>query len=725
MDIEKEISFLNDKQKEAVLERKSKRLLVLAGAGSGKTKMLTVRIAYLISLGVKPENIFAVTFTNKAAAEMKERIVKITKNTDISKLSCGTFHSSCLKIIKDNLKLTNIISNFNIIDSDDQKSLIKRVINDMLENKDPNLTIEIEDIKEVVKTVQYFINLCKENEFRPNKCDPILESLSLPLEYKYIYKRYEDYRTINNSIDFTDIILYAVEILRDNQNIQDYYKNKFRHIFVDEFQDTNHIQYRLINLITGEKSYHTMVGDDDQLIYSWRGANIHNLKNYTEKNKSLIKIVKLEQNYRSDKNILACANHIIANNKDRLGKKLWSDKVDGDLITVIEGNNQEEEASLIANKIIKLVKKENYSFNDITVLYRANSLSRAIESHLTKKKIAYKVIGGLSFWQRKEIKDVVSYLILINNTDNDLAFERVVNFPKRGIGNKTLELIRKNGYEKKISLLNSTEELLENNNIKGKSKEQLNDFIKIIKKGNGYTYNVNKLINYIIFETKIEDEYLKEGMDVYTQRKENLSELINYSSYYEPQNNKNDVLADFLHTAQLQSDADKNHDINTVKLMTIHASKGLEFPIVFLCGLEDGIFPSSQSITLIEKKPELMEEERRLMYVAMTRAEKKLFLGFSNRRYQNTMIYSRFLDELPIELLKHEAANEFSLSRIGQKIRNSKKNNNFNQDYKIGDNFEDDIFGSGEIIDLTENEAQYILKVDFDFLGVHVKYINK
>lgn len=723
MDLNKNIEKLNNKQKEAVLEKKSKRLLILAGAGSGKTSVLTTRIAYILKMGISASSIFAVTFTNKAAKEMKDRIIYLTGAEAAQDLTCGTFHSTSLKIIKDNINKTNITKNFTIVDSDDQKLLIKKIILEMLKENPKIFNLEVEDVKEIILLIQSFINNAKENEFRPENCNEIIKKLNLPLIYKEVYERYEEYRIINNILDFSDILLYAVEILRDNANIREFYSNKYRHIFVDEFQDTNPIQYRLINLITTEKTYHTMVGDDDQLIYAWRGANLDNLKKYTEENQKEIKIIKLEQNYRSVNNILNAANNIIKNNEKRLGKNLWSDKKDGEKITIIEGNNQEEEASLIANKIYKLIKS-GYKPSDITVLYRRNSLSRAIESHLTKKKIPYKVIGGLSFWQRKEIKDIMSYLLMVNNNNNDIAFERTINTPKRGMGDKTLEKIREFSKENKLSMYSSVEKMLNDNIFSGKIKTGFENYIELIKNSKKYENNINQLINFIVFETKIEDEYQKEGNDIYLSRKENISELINYSSYFIGNNKNTDILSDFLQTAQLQSDADKNNDIDTVKLMTVHSSKGLEFPIVFIIGLEDGIFPSNQSITMQKLKPELLEEERRLAYVAITRAKEILFLTFSNSRYYINSTYSRFLEEIPLDLLKHEDNNSFSISKIGQKIKKNMLTKNKNG-YKIGDKFNDDIFGVGEIISISEEGNYNVLEIDFDFLGKQKKYIEK
>lgn len=726
MDIIKEIKNLNTPQKDAVSEKKSKRLLVLAGAGSGKTRVLTVRIAYLLlQMKVDPRNIFAVTFTNKAANEMKERIKKLTGDkVNINKMWVGTFHSLARKILKENYTATDLPETFNILDDSDKKSLIKRAISD-LKLAENNILPPDQKIKEVVDTASSFISNCKENTLRPKDCKNKTKEMGYPDYYLDIYYLYERLRITSKSVDFTDLILYAVEILRDNKEIRDYYQNSFRHILVDEFQDTNPLQYLFINLLTNEKTYHTVVGDDDQLIYGWRGANLDNMQKYKEENKKELKIVKLEQNYRSTANILNAANQIISNNKKRLGKTLWSEKESGEDISIIEGHNQDEEAVLVINEIKKLMKK-GVNKNDIAILYRNNFLSRPLESQLTKNNITYQVIGGLAFWLRKEIKDIMSYLLLVQNNDNDVAFERVINLPKRGLGKKTIETIKDRSNEKRLSLFKSLQELLKENKFSKKNSESFYSFIKIIKTGESLKNNINRLVNFIILETEIEEEY-KKDMNTYHEKLKNIEELINYSGFFEKSSQDKDVLTDFLQSSQLQTDSQQKEKKDAVTLMTIHASKGLEFPYVFLVGAEDGLFPSSSAINLIQKKPELLEEERRLAYVAITRAQIKMSISFSKVRYYNHTIPSRFLDEIPIELLNHTSKDFYGISEIGQKIRDFKKSKSINSKdpYKINDIFDDEIMGEGTIVNVEENDDFYILDIDFDFCGINKKYIKK
>lgn len=721
MNIKDEIKLLNKQQREAVIERGSKRLLVLAGAGSGKTRVLTVRIAFLMELGVSPDSIFAVTFTNKAANEMKERIIRLSSNKDISGLWSGTFHSLSMRILKDNLNQTDIRSNFNILDSDDQKNMIKRAIINLGE-KDPNIYNKIpkDEIKEVLETVQGFINNAKENECRPKDALNLLKDMGLPSYYLNIYEEYEVQRVFSNSLDFADLILYAVEILRDNENIRSFYQSKFRHIFVDEFQDTNPIQYRLINLITSDRTYHTMVGDDDQLIYSWRGANIDNIRNYHKENKSEIKVVKLEQNYRSYSKILNTANSLIKNNVNRMGKNLWSARGDGENIEIIEALNQDDEAVNVVGKIKKILKNPDNRASDIAILYRNNFLSRAFEGQLTKNKIPYKIIGGLSFWQRKEIKDIMSYLLLINDTNNDIAFERAISVPKRGFGAASIKKVKKYAYENKMSMFQSIINMESSGLLKGKSVSKVMDFVNLISEIANSDYSINRMINKIIIDTGIEDEYEKEGKEIYTSRKENLDELSNYSTFYDGVGV--DRLPSFIQNTILQSDSEKDDKRDCVSMMTVHASKGLEFKFVFIVGFEDGIFPSKQSIAKLLKSSSAMEEERRLAYVAITRAQNKLHISFSNKRYYQSSFYSRFLDEVPVENLSYHGKTVYGMSKIGQKIRDYKLKNS-NGKYSIGDVYRDDIMGDGEIVDIEYNDDSIVLSVDYGFLGIVKKII--
>lgn len=724
MDIQEELSNLNEMQRLAVTEKDAKKLLVLAGAGSGKTRVLTVRIAYLLSFGISPENVFAVTFTNKAANEMKERIVSLS-NQNISTMWVGTFHSLALRLIKDNIQKVDVSNGFTIWDDQDQKQFIRNILTDIEENEPEKLTYVYDSIKEEIKSIQGFINTCKDNEMRPHDCDSLIEmNKEIPEEYKLIYERYEKKRILSNSVDFSDLILYAVEILRDNPSIQKYYGDKFKYVFVDEFQDTNPIQYRLISLLSNKNTYQTMVGDDDQLIYSWRGANVDNMVQYKKSSKE-VKIVKLEQNYRSTNNILMAANSVIAKNKVRIGKKLWSEKEAGEKIHILENNNQFSEGNSVVGEISKLIKK-GVNPNKICILYRNNYLSNSFENVLTKYRIPYKIVGGLSFWQRKEIKDILSYLLLIHENKNDLAFERAIAAPKIGLGKKNMQKIKLYAYSKNISYLYATKELISNNEIKGKLGDALNNFVTKIEYYTNSNQYIHELINGMLEDFNIMDTYRGDDKDKFEERKSNIGELQNYARFYNDKNETGSVLSEFLQNSILQSDNDKDKNKDSVTLMTIHASKGLEYEYVFVVGFEEGIFPSNRAILIESKDESKMEEERRLGYVSITRAQIGLYISYTNSRYNQYAEPSRFLGDVPAEILNLKSDSPFGLSWLGQKIRDLKKDGKKKNDtpYVVGESFNDELMGDGEIVSAKKENNYYVLEIDFGFLGVQKKYIN-
>ncbi len=705
------INSLNDKQREAVLTEKQ-NVKILAGAGSGKTKVLTTRIAYLLSLGVTGKSILAVTFTNKAAKEMKERIKKIIQDDKVTELKdiwIGTFHGLCNKIISEHHQLLNLPKNYEIVDSNDQKSLIKRVLEEM----------QIKDLKEVLADAQTFINLAKENGFRPeaNSLKLMALKFSSGVILLDIYKRYEELRKISNILDFGDLLLYVVELFNSNSKVKDYYNQKFQHILVDEYQDTNNLQEEWLKLIA-KNNYFYVVGDDDQSIYGWRGAQIDNIIDF-EKRYNDSAVIKLEQNYRSTNNILNAANAVINKNKKRTGKNLWSDKTDGKKIFVVQAYSPEEEAKIIANKIELEIKKFERKPSDFAILYRNNAISRPFESKLTERKIPYKIVGGVGFWSRAEIKDVLSYLSMFNNPDNDVSFERSVNFPTRGVGNKMIETIREYALNKKVSLFKSLKDLINNNIIKDKSGK-LKEYVSLIDLGNENREHKIKFILSDLFEkVDFNEAYSKskEGEEKIEERLANLQELVFFAKDFKHEEENRTDLEAFLYYASLQSDADKDQSIDSVLLLTVHASKGLEFPVVFIVGMEQGIFPSQRSIDNNE-----LEEERRLAYVAITRAMEELTISFSCSRYGKEISSSKFLNEIPISILDTENEEGFGNTAIIREIikdkllnRETKKKDKLpsNLKYKVGDSLMHPQYGKGVVQSIFIQEEKVVATVSF------------
>jgi DNA helicase-2/ATP-dependent DNA helicase PcrA len=707
---------LNDKQKEAVLSR-SKIILVLAGAGTGKTSVLTSRIAFLIKKGVEPSSVFATTFTNKAANEMKDRVSSLVgKEVNINDMWIGTFHGLCNNIIKINHRLINLPKYYQIIDQDAQKSLIRRVIEEF-EIRD-NISI---DKKNVSQDALNFINKAKEKGFRPEASSKLITLMNLNKLILDIYYAYEEIRIKSSALDYGDLILYAIEILKNNPSVLNYYQNKFKHILVDEFQDTNDIQNELIKLFTGSDNYLFVVGDDDQSIYGWRGAKIENILNF-QKNNQDVHLVKLEQNYRSTKNILECANSVIGNNKARLGKDLWSDKGDGDKISIIENDYPDHEAYNIT-KIIRTHIEKGVPPSQITILYRNNAISRSFEAKLTESRIPYKIYGGLSFWERSEIKDMLSYLDLIKNSNNDISFERIVNKPSRKLGKKSIEKIRTHAKDNNLSMFNAMNSMLIDGTIKGASASNLKLFISGINdlKESSLNNSIFFLIKDIIDRFNFLKIYEKDNPEVQDDRINNIEELASFAKNFKNNDEDLDLLESFLHHAKLQSDNVKDSSVDSVNMMTIHTSKGLEFPIVFVVGMEDGIFPSKRSISSTKG----IEEERRLAYVAFTRAEKKLYISFSSTRYNNPVEFSRFLKELPFNIIDHLKYSNYGNSPIGRLITSSenKKEVNYKSKYSIGDNYTHERYGDGEILETDKKNNSIYLKVNFEFIGLKDIYL--
>ena len=632
------LNNLNSAQKEAVLYLDGP-LLIVAGAGSGKTKVLTSRIAHIIKeKKAFPNQILSVTFTNKAAKEMQNRVSAILNSEAIGLSWLGTFHSICAKLLRKHAPAAGLTSNFTIIDTDDQVRLIKNIC------KAENI-----DIKQLApKYILSIIDRWKNKGFYPNEViinrNDIYEKTVLPL-----YKVYQQKLLDLNACDFGDLILHVVKILERNLDIREIYSNNFKYILVDEYQDTNYIQSRWLHLLSEKHKNLCCVGDDDQSIYSWRGAEIKNFLEFDQIYKN-VKVIRLEENYRSSQNILSVASNLIANNQNRVSKTLKTTMEEGELVKLNCFKNGKDEAIGISDEIEKKLKKK-YSFNNIAILVRAIFQTREFEERFLKIGLPYRILGGTKFYERAEIKDCVAYLRLIHQPKDDLAFDRIVNNPKRSIGESTIKLIHDFSKENSVSLEISSKQLIEQNLIKPKTKIGLSSFLFLIDK---WRNDINiKKINHIKLLQLVLDEsgyssMLKNKKDIENEnRLENIKELLSAMKEF-------DNLESFLEHVALATAIDQDWDGEKVNMMTVHGSKGLEFDVVFLPGWEEGLFPHQKSIE--EKGQNGLEEERRLAYVGITRAKKKALISFAmNRFYQGNWIdsmASRFIEELPEQFLE-------------------------------------------------------------------------
>ena len=652
---------LNNAQKEAVLYLEGP-LLIVAGAGSGKTKVLTSRIAHIIKeKKAFPNQILSVTFTNKAAKEMQTRVSKMLGSAATGLSWLGTFHSICAKILRKHATAANLNSNFTIIDTDDQTRLIKNIC------KSENI-----DIKQLApRFILAIIDRWKNKGYYPseviiNKKD-IYEKTILPL-----YKIYQQKLIDLNSCDFGDLILHAVKILENYPDIRQIYTTNFKYILVDEYQDTNFIQSKWLNLLSEKTKNLCCVGDDDQSIYSWRGAEIKNFLEFDQVYENT-KVIRLEQNYRSSQNILSVASNLISNNQNRVGKTLTTTMEEGDLVKLNCFKNGKDEAIGISDEIEKKLKKK-YSFNEIAILVRAIFQTREFEERFLKIGMPYRILGGTKFYERAEIKDCVAYLRLIHQEKDDLAFERIVNNPKRSIGDTTLKTVHEFGKENNLSLESAANKMIEQNLIKPKTKIGLSFFLNALNKWRN-DLNIKK-VNHIKLLQIVLDEsgysaMLKNKKDLDNEnRLENIKELLSAMKEF-------DNLESFLEHVSLATSIDQEWDGEKINMMTMHAAKGLEFDVVFLPGWEEGLFPHQKSIE--EKGQNGLEEERRLAYVGITRAKKKAIISFSmNRFYQGDWIdsmASRFIEELPE---KHLEKNSFFEEEV-----DDDQDFDFNQDFEI------------------------------------------
>ena len=630
---------LNDKQYEAVVNTDGP-VLVIAGAGSGKTKVLTHKIAYLIQeKNILPWNILAITFTNKAANEMKERIAGLVGET-AKDIWMGTFHSICVRILRKHIDQIGYDSSFIIFDTSDQKSLIKKCLKEL----------QIDDKQFSEKIVQTEISNAKNDMLEPGEYAFKVHGDFRRERIATVYELYQKKLKENNAIDFDDIINFTIKIFNERPEIANYYSSKFKYVLVDEYQDTNKSQFTLVKMLAEVNQNITVVGDNDQGIYSFRGADIANILNF-EKDFKNTKIIKLEQNYRCTGNILKAANAIIKNNETKYEKKLWTQNDEGALPRVYSADNEYDEASFIVEQISRLKREENYKYSDFAILYRMNTQSRAIEDILRREAIPYKMVGGLKFYERKEIKDIISYLRLAQNPSDNLSLIRIINEPKRGIGKTSLDQVEQMANHNETSMY----EIIKDANLYGLNRVYLKsrEFIDLIEDARAKkdTMNVSEFIQYILKKSGYIKALEEEKTIEAENRLENLDEFLTVAMEFEKEEAEN-TLQDFLEGMTLSSDIDNVEETeDSVTLMTLHSAKGLEFPAVFLVGMEEGIFPGFRSIG----EPEAIEEERRLCYVGVTRARENLFLTCSKMRtvFGSTSCNapSRFLEEIPQELL--------------------------------------------------------------------------
>ena len=653
---------LNDKQYEAVVNTDGP-CLVIAGAGSGKTKVLTHKIAYLLEeKDVKPWNILAITFTNKAANEMKERVGNLVGEA-AKDMWIGTFHSICVKILRRFIDRIGFEHSFVIFDTSDQRTLIKECLKDL----------QIDDKMFTDRIVQFEISNAKNDMKEPEEYEAISKGDYRKEKIASVYRLYQKRLKENNAIDFDDIINYTIKIFKENEDVLDYYTNKFNYILVDEYQDTNKSQFTLIRLLADAHGNITVVGDNDQGIYSFRGADISNILNF-EKDFKGTKIIKLEQNYRCTQNILNAANSVIKNNEVKYKKKLWTENEEGSLPTFHVSDDEYDEGRYIVEEINHLRREEYYKYSDFAVLYRMNSQSRAIEEILRREDIPYKIVGGLKFYERKEIKDIIAYLRLINNKSDNLALKRIINEPKRGIGKTSLDKIQAISEQTGIPMYNIIKEADQYGLARVYANAQ--SFVAVIEDliSKKDEYTITELIKHTLKETGYTKALEEENSIEAENRIENLEEFLTVAVQFEEEEAEND-LSSFLEGITLSSDLDgMDEEEESVTLMTLHSAKGLEFPVVFLVGMEEGIFPGYKSIG----EPKELEEERRLCYVGITRAKNNLFLTCSRQRtmFGSTSCnpVSRFVKEIPKAMLEGS-------SELGGETENKFKDNNYEWSY--------------------------------------------
>ncbi|GAA03040.1 MULTISPECIES: DNA helicase II [Photobacterium] len=710
MDVSLLLDGLNDKQREAVAAPLGNHL-VLAGAGSGKTRVLVHRIAWLLSVEqASPYSIMSVTFTNKAAAEMRGRINELMQGSSAGMWN-GTFHGLCHRMLRAHYLDARLPEDFNILDSDDQMRLLRRLI------KAQNL----DEKHWPARQAAWYINAKKDEGLRPKH----VETYNDPVEKTWlrIYSAYQEACDRAGMVDFAELLLRSYELLRDNKHIREHYQARFKHILVDEFQDTNSIQFAWLRLMAGPDCHVMIVGDDDQSIYGWRGAKVENIQRFLNEFNEASSIF-LEQNYRSTGNILNAANELIANNNERMGKKLWTEGGEGEPISLYSAFNELDEARFAVGKI-KEWRDQGGSLNETAFLYRSNAQSRVLEEALIQAGLPYRIYGGMRFFERQEIKDALSYMRLISNRNDDASFERVVNTPTRGLGDRTLETIRLAARDRGLTMWQASIALLEEQVLAGRAGNALRRFIELI---NALEDDTAELPMYqqtdeVIRNSGLRAMYEQEKGEKAQARIENLEELVTATRQFEIPEEAEDMspLAAFLAHAALEAGDGQADDFeDAVQLMTMHSAKGLEFPVVFMVGVEEGMFPSSRTTEEVGR----LEEERRLCYVGMTRAMQKLYITYAEMRRlygkDNFHKPSRFIREIPEQFVE-EVRMKAQVSRPASSGRFSQAqvNNNFNETgFNLGQRVEHPKFGEGTIINFEGSGAQSRVQVAFNGEGI-------
>jgi len=693
------LKSLNEVQKEAVVYNSGPHIIV-AGAGSGKTKVLTHKIAYIIEEGIEPSSILALTFTNKAANEMKERILGLIGSSKAKQIWMGTFHSIFSRILRTEAPKLGYRSNFSIYDKEDSVSLVSNMLEEF------NMTNDNLNPSHVQHKISQQKNkMIYPEEFAKNYIQNIFDK-----KVAYLYPFYNKRLFENNSMDFDDLLLKPIELLNSDSKLLAKYRSQFKYILVDEFQDTNHAQYELLKLLVHGKTKICVVGDDAQSIYGWRGADIKNMLDF-EKDFAKAKIFRLEQNYRSTKNILLAADSIIKNNSEQINKTLWTSNEDGEPVTLIKSSDEKDEAFLIAKQIKQEIATKKLSLNDIAIFYRINIQSRAIEEALRREKLPYKIVGGTEFYQRKEVKDLIAYLRILINQNDEESLLRIMNYPQRGIGNTSIVKMIAFARKHNLSLFQTMSRIFEVIEVKERIQKNVKQFKILLDK---YVelkdkLSISELISALVDDLGVLKMYKEEGTSESMQRYENVLELLASIRQFEKDNSKI-KLEDFLGDVSLMAGVDMmDTKDNSLTMMTIHSSKGLEFPVVFITGCEEDIFPLHRKFDT----DSIVDEERRLFYVAITRAEKKVYVTYARSRYRfGEVAYqsrSRFIDELDENVV--EELNGPYGKRSGRKKKSfydELYQHGYDYDFsqeqrslRVGSRVTHDVFGMGKIIAIT------------------------
>jgi len=708
MDVTSILKNLNAAQEEAVTSDK-KHLLVLAGAGSGKTRVLVHRIAWKIQVdNASPYSILAVTFTNKASREMRERIDELL-GMSLRGMWVGTFHGLAHRLLKAHWRDAKLPENFQILDSDDQLRLVKRVMRSM----------DLDEQRWPPKQAQWWINGQKDEGLRSTHFqeggDPFIVTMLR------IYRGYEETCDRLGVIDFAELLLRALELWKHNPQVLDHYQQRFQHILVDEFQDTNAVQYAWLRLLAGKVSAMTAVGDDDQSIYGWRGAKVENILSY-ERDFPATHTVKLEQNYRSTSNILLAANAVIAKNAERLGKSLWTDSGDGEPIALYAAFNEHDESRYIADRLQSWVNDGNRR-EDAAILYRSNAQSRVLEAALLQAEIPYRIYGGQRFYERLEIKNALSYLRLILNCHDDVAFERVVNVPPRGIGDRTLEAVRELSRTNTTSLWTAASVLVDEKRLAARASNAIAGFLQLINEMSGQLDELPlpEQAEQAIEHSGLIEMHRREKGERGQARVENLEELVGACRNFEAEDRDLPVLPQFLDQVALDSgDRQADEDQDAVQLMTLHSAKGLEFPLVFIAGVEENLFPHKMSLD----EPGRLEEERRLAYVGITRAMKKLYLTFAESRSiygtESFNAVSRFVRDIPKEVIEEVRLQNTIARPTSYAASAMRSDQGDDTGFQLGQQVNHNVYGEGVILNFEGNGPRARVHVRFEQVGTKI-----